>query len=380
MRFVHTADWHLGRLFHGRHLTEDQAHVLDQLVDVLRDARAEALVIAGDLYDRAVPPVEAVRLLDDVLTRVTDGLGIPVVAIAGNHDAPDRVGFGARLLADKGLHVFGRPGAAPGRVTLADTHGPVTVHALPYAEPALVREAIGRDDLHDHDAAFRAVVAEAARDAAARHVLVAHAFVTGGRASDSERPLSVGGTGAVGADALAGFDYVALGHLHRPQTAGRESARYAGSLLKYSFSEADHAKAVLVVDLDAAGEASVEAVRLAPRRDVRIVEGRLEELLEGPAASEGREDYLLARLKDREALFDPLGKLRAVYPNVMQVERVHALDLAGAEARAAERRGMGDLELFAAFAKEVSGEGLSPAEDEEMRCVLADLERGRRET
>ncbi len=326
MRFVHTADWHLGRLFHGRHLTEDQAVVLERLVDLLRDAKAEALVIAGDVYDRAVPPVEAVRLLDDVLTRVRRDVGIPVILIAGNHDAPDRIGFGARLLAGEGLHVFGRPGEAPGAVDLRDGHGPVRFHALPYAEPALVREATGNEEVHTHDAAFREVLARARRDGGARHVLVAHAFVAGATESDSERPLSVGGSGAVGADALAGFDYVALGHLHRPQRAGSECARYAGSLLKYSFSEADHRKGVLVVEMGRAGDVTVEPGALPPRHDVRILEGTLTDLIERPDLP-GPPRRLPARAPHRPA--GPLRSAREAPPRLPQRDAGRAHPRAG---------------------------------------------------
>lgn len=379
MRFVHTADWHLGRLFHGVHLTEDQAHVLDQLIELLKDVDAEALIVAGDVYDRAVPPVEAVRLLDDVLTRVVEDVGIPVVAIAGNHDGPDRLAFGSRMLRDRGVHVVGRVSAPPGVIRLGDAHGPVRVHALPYAEPSLVREVTGDESLHSHDAATRAVIESVERERGARHVLVAHVFVAGSEVTDSERPLSVGGAGTVGSDAFSGFDYVALGHLHRPQQAGSPGIRYSGSLMKYSFSEASQRKAVLVVDLDASGGIQVDEVALTPRRDVRVLEGTLSHLLEGPPGGESRDDYVLARLTDREALFDPMGKLRAVYPNVMQVERV-GVDAGGVSSSAArEHRRMTDLDLFRAFAREVSGVDLSDQESRALEEALTDHEKEERE-
>lgn len=379
MRFVHTADWHLGRLFHGRHLTEDQAYVLDQLIELLSEAKAEALVLAGDVYDRAVPPVDAVRLLDDVLTRIARDVGIPVVAIAGNHDGPDRLAFGSALLREKGVYVVGRPSVPPSVIRLSDEHGEVCFHAAPYAEPSLIREVTGDDALGDHDLAMRAVVGSIERSADARHVLVAHAFVAGSSVTDSERPLSVGGAGTVGADAFDGFDYVALGHLHQPQQAGSEAVRYSGSLLKYSFHEAAQRKAVLVVDLDASGVATIEEVALTPRHDVRVIEGELADLLAGPKAEESREDYVLARLTDRGALFDPLGKLRQVYPNVMQVERT-ALEGRGGEAgKSPSHRDVGDLDLFRAFAKEVSGEDLSEAEQATLTEVLETISARERE-
>ena len=383
MRFVHCSDWHLGRLFHGRHLTEDQAHVLlgeGQLLDLCRDAKAEALVVAGDLYDRAVPPSEAVELLSETLERVARDLKIPALLIAGNHDSPERIGFGAALMESSGIHLAGPVRAEPARVVLEDAHGTVSFHLLPYAEPAVARHELEEPDLQGHDAVLRALAGRARAQAEARSVLVAHAFVTGGEESESERPLSIGGADRVDAEAFEGFSYVALGHLHRPQRAGAERLRYSGSLLKYSFSEADQRKSVSVVELDAAGELSVEQVELSPRRDVRVIQGRLEKLLEGPAAGENREDYLLARLEDREALLDPMGKLREVYPNVLHLERAGREGEGLAGAPRVDRRGQGDAELFESFVREVTDEDPSDEERAAFLEVAERLRRGERES
>lgn len=194
MRFLHTADWHLGRLFHGRSLLEDQAHLLNQFVELVGSERPDAVLIAGDVYDRAVPPAEAVNLLDDTLSRIVLGLQVPVVMIAGNHDSADRLGFGARLLAAGGLHIAGRPGEAGEGLRLRDAWGEVCIQALPYAEPALVRDLLGQV-VADHDAAIAAMLGWMRERGGwgERNVLVAHAFVAGGTESESERPLSVGG-------------------------------------------------------------------------------------------------------------------------------------------------------------------------------------------
>jgi len=379
MRFVHTSDWHLGRLFHGRHLTEDQAYVLDQLIELLEERKANALLISGDVYDRAVPPVEAVRLLDDVLRRIVLDLRIPVIAIAGNHDSPERLAFGSSFLAERGLHVAGPVPRDPQPVVLADAHGPVHFHSVPYAEPAAARVALEDDSLHTHDATLRAMIhqAHASNAPDARHVLLAHAFVTGGRESESERPLSVGGAGMVAADAFAGFDYTALGHLHRPQRAGgSDTLRYSGSLLKYSFNEVDHEKAVLVVDMDADGGCQVEAVPLTPLRDVRIIEGRLDDLLEGPDAGESADDYLLARVTDRRELLNAMGKLRAVYPNTLQLERVRSEVPGGASAATPTQRELPTRALFSVFFEEVTGSALDEAQRAALDEVLEDLGAG----
>lgn len=406
MRFIHTADWHLGRLFHGLHLTEDQAYVLDRFVDLVRDVRPDALIVAGDVYDRAVPPPEAVTLLDDVLCRLVLDLEVPVVMIAGNHDSPDRLGFGSRLLAPQRLHVFGSATAEPGRVTFRDEHGPVHVYALPYAEPPVVRQCLDEDGVRTHDDAMRAQLerVRAAHPAGERSIVVAHAFVAGCAESESERPLSVGGAGTVDAACFAGFDYVALGHLHRPQWVagrsgddrpndshgaaeaaepereGRSRARYSGSLLKYSFSEADQPKSVSIVEMDADGHCVVEEIGLEPRRDVRRIEGELAELLERGKDDPRRDDYIMARLLDRGALLDPMGKLRDVYPNVLHIERPFLTEgRSGSGGPRPDHRRMTDDELFADFVRDVTGEPLTTVQRKALTQVLESLQAAERE-
>jgi DNA repair protein SbcD/Mre11 len=394
MRLIHTADWHLGRLFHNQHLTEDQAYVLDQLVELAREVKPAAVIVAGDLYDRAVPPTEAVDLLDHVLTQLVDRLGVSVVAIAGNHDSAARVGFASSLLGPRGLHAVGKLSQAAAPIVLRDEYGPVRVSALPFADPAEARAVYGDPDLHEQQAVAAAGVARAlaAAEAHERHVLVAHAFVAGGLESESERPLSVGGAQQVSADTFAGFDYVALGHLHRPQPCGSDTVRYAGSLLKYSFAEQAHDKSVCVVDIGAPGSApgaagqagraavAVETVALSPRRDVRRVEGTLAELLARGSSDPRSDDYLLASLLDRGALLDPIGQLRAVYPNVLSIERPLYEAIGSGESRRPRPGSIGDLELFDTFFRYATGGALSPAEQAELAGVIDELDRRRRET
>jgi DNA repair protein SbcD/Mre11 len=393
MRFIHTADWHLGRLFHNQHLTDDQHYVLRQLVQLAEDVKPGAVIVAGDLYDRAVPPTEAVDLLDEVLTELVDRLGIPVVAIAGNHDSAARVGFASSLLGRRGLHMVGTVSQAATPIVLRDEHGPVRVTALPFTDPAVARSEFGDPDIHDQQAVSAAGVARALAGAESheRHVLVAHAFVAGGLESESERPLSVGGAQQVALSTLAGFDYVALGHLHRPQPCGSHAVRYAGSLLKYSFAEHAHDKSVCVVDIGprgsaegAAGEAghaavTVESVALTPRRDVRRVEGTLAQLLERGTSDPRRDDYVLASLLDRGALLDPIGRLRAVYPNALCIERPLYEAVGSGELRRPRPGSVGDLELFGTFFAYATGDDLSAAEQTELAAVVDALGRRRRE-
>jgi exonuclease SbcD len=373
MRIIHTADWHLGRIFYGVHLTQDQAYVLDQFINLVREAKPDAVVIAGDVYDRAVPPPEAVSLLDETLSRLVIDLKTRVILIAGNHDSPERLGFGTRLLSQSGLHVAGRVGLDPVWTSLTDAHGTVSVCAIPYAEPALVRERLGNPDILDHAAAMRAIIAKAreTRPRGTRSVLVAHALVIGGEESESERPLSVGGTGAMAASVFDGFSFVALGHLHRPQRAGNDRIHYSGSLLQYSFSEAAHSKSVNLVELDAAGRCQLERIPLVPRRAVRCVTGTLEALLNAPVGSEA-DDYLSVTLLDKGPVFDPIGRLRSKYPNVLELKRMERLGRSDTAASRVDYRTLSDREIFTSFFQTVKGEAAS---EDEVNAYLGVVER-----
>ncbi len=372
MKILHTADWHLGRVLHQVSMLEDQAWVLERLLELVRSERPDLVLLAGDVYDRAVPPADAVELLDHVLGELVLGAGVPVVAIAGNHDSPERLAFGRRLLEARRLHVVGRLIAAAGPIVFEDGAGPVHVWAVPYAEPARVREALPGCAARSHDEAMRAWFdAVRARKAwGVRALAVAHAFVAGGRECESERPLAVGGTGAVDPACFAGFEYAALGHLHRPQSVGSERVRYSGSPLKYSFSEADDAKSVAWIELSPSGEASVRTVPLGARRDLRRVSGTLADLL-APAArvAPGTEDWLEITLLDPGPVWEPMRRLREAYPNVLHVRSAPAgaTGLPGATARPAiDLRALSEEVLFARFFDQMIGRPLSDQEAAEV--------------
>ncbi len=269
MRFIHSADWHLGRLMHGVRLIEDQAYALEQLVRLAQDFKPSALLISGDLYDRAVPSPDAIELLDEFLARLVIDLKIQVIVIAGNHDSPTRLEFGSRVFSGQGLHVFGSISSESTSVKLYDDAGPVHFYGIPYAEPALVRERLARPVIQGHEPAMMAMLerVRAQHSSGERSVLLAHAFVSGCVSAESERPLSVGGAECVNSSIFHDFNYVALGHLHRPQVAGHSRIRYSGSLLKYSFSEADHKKVVNLVELDTNGDCAVRNLSLSVRRE-----------------------------------------------------------------------------------------------------------------
>ncbi len=376
MRFLHTADWHLGRSFHGSSLLEDQAHVLDQLVDLARQAQVDAVVVAGDIYDRALPPADAVSLLGDVLERLVAGAGIPVLLIAGNHDSAERIGFAGRIAERQGLYLRGTLERSDPVVLQGRQGTTVAFHPLPYVDPAQARALAGAPDgLDDHAAAVAHMLdrLRAALPSVPRRVLVGHAFVAGGSESESERPLAVGGSGMVPPGLFRGYDYVALGHLHRPQRAGADHIRYSGSLLKYSFHEADHAKSVSLVELADDGAVTVTEHALQPRRDVRVVSGTLADLLAG-ADLFGRDDYLSAHLTDDGPVLDPLARLRKVYPHVMEVRfRRNEQPATGATPQADLRR-RDPAELFAAFWQDMHGSPLAPEQAQVLRtCAQAAL-------
>ena len=384
MRFIHTADWHLGRLFFGRHLTDDQAHVLDELVHLARDARAEAVVIAGDIYDRAVPPVEAVELFDEVLSRLLLDEKLKVLYIAGNHDSAARLGFGSRLLAGGGVFVAGQLQADAAPIVLDDAHGKVAFSLLPYMEPATVRFAYGEaaEELAGFDEATSFAVARAAAlvPEGCRSVAVAHAFIAGGASSDSERPLSVGGSDSVSPACFAPFSYAALGHLHAPQQAGAANIRYAGSLMKYSFSEAGQRKGATIVDLAADGSVTIEEAALAAPHDLQVVRGTLQKILEDREGFPKSKDYTAVELMDKGPVLDAHGKLSRIYPNVLQVTRPGLMEQAGAlREQGRKKLERPDDVLFGEFFADMTGETLDEAQKKELFDVLEELLREERE-
>lgn len=359
MRFLHTADWHLGRSFHGESLLDAQARGVDHVLAVGRDAAVDAVLLAGDLYDRALPPVDAVRLADEALRRLSEVA--PVVVISGNHDSAARLGFGSALLDRAGVHLRTAPLACADPVVLGDA----CVYAVPYLEPDLVRAELGCDG-RGHAAVLGAAMERVRADlsrrpAGTRSVVVAHAFVAGAAACDSERELAVGGAGSVPAATFAGVDYVALGHLHGPQQVGPR-LRYAGSPLAFSFSEARQRKSVAIVDLDT-GDPRVELRPCPVVRPLAIVRGTLDALLADPALSVHEGAWVQATVTDPIRPRDAMERLRRRFAHAV----VLAFDPQGAGAEEggsyAERlRGLDDAELVASFVRDVRG--AEAAEDE----------------
>ena len=350
MKFLHLADLHLGKRVNGFSMLEDQAHILRQILAILDDEQPDGVLIAGDVYDKSVPSVEAVGLLDGFLTELR-ARGVPVLLISGNHDSPERLAFGGRVMDSCGIHISPVYNGALAPVTLQDAFGPVHVWLLPFVKPAHVRRWFPDADIESYTDAVAEAVARMDIDTAARNVLVTHQFVTGGTRSGSEE-LSVGGTDNVDSGVFAPFDYVALGHLHGAQHIGRETIRYAGSPLKYSFSEARQHKSVTVVTLGEKGDVQVRTAALTPLRELREIRGSYDELTARSFYEHTtyRSDYLHLILTDEQDVFDAMSRLRTIYPYLMTLDYDNARTrAAGGMSVPAETERRTPLELFEAL-------------------------------
>jgi exonuclease SbcD len=358
MKFFHTADWHLGKLVQGVYMTEDQRYILQNFIKAIEEEKPDAVIIAGDLYDRGVPPTEAVNLLDEVLETIVLKLKTPVLAVAGNHDSPSRLHFGSKIMSDNGYHIIGQISKRMEPVILKDEYGEVHFHLVPYADPSVIRHVFDDEEIRTHNDAMKKITETIAfnMDPNARHVLVGHAFVTPHgeqqeNTSDSERPLAIGGAEHVDAGLFSKFHYTALGHLHQAHFVLNETIQYSGSPLKYSISEEKHKKGFYLVELDAQGNMTLEKRLLTPLREMRTVEAKMEDLLK----HQKNDDYVFVRLLDETPILSPMEKVRSVYPNAMHVERkiVQPVAKDGQASTGIARHKMDELSLFRTFYQEV---------------------------
>ncbi|KUL76761.1 MULTISPECIES: exonuclease SbcCD subunit D [unclassified Streptomyces] len=370
MRLLHTSDWHLGRAFHRVNMLGAQAEFIRHLVTTAREREVDAVLVSGDVYDRAVPPLAAVELFDDALHRLAD-LGVPTVMISGNHDSARRLGVGAGLMGRAGIHLRTDPATCATPVVLTDDFGDVAFYGLPYLEPALVKDGFGVEKA-GHEAVLAAAMRQVRADLATRapgtrSVVLAHAFVTGGEPSDSERDITVGGVAAVPAGVFDGVDYVALGHLHGCQTLS-ERVRYSGSPLPYSFSEAGHRKSMWLVDLDAAGAVTAERIDCPVPRPLARIRGTLEDLLADPALRGHEDSWIEATLTDAVRPADPMARLSERFPHTLSLvfdpERTPGEPAVSYARRLA---GRGDQEIAEDFVAHVRGTGPDPDEQAVLR-------------
>ncbi|MDG3012354.1 exonuclease subunit SbcD [Rhodococcus sp. D2-41] len=358
MRILHTSDWHIGRTFHGVDLLADQEFALSAIAEIVAVEKVDVVVVAGDVYDRSIPGADAVLACNRGLERIR-AAGAVIVATPGNHDSAARLGAGAAFAAAGGLHLRTRVDELAEPVLLADGSGTVAFYGLPFLEPDVARRALEVPEARSHVEILTAAMARvredlAGRPAGTRSVVLAHAFVVGGEASESERSISAGGVETVPASVFDGVDYVALGHLHTPQTLG-ERIRYSGSPLPYSFGERSHRKAVWVVDLDADGAVAVRRMDLPAVRGLSQVIGTLDELLADPQFADAENDYVSAVLTDERRPVDPMRRLKERFPFAVHME--WRRPGGNPELRYSERvRGRSDGEVTRSFLSDVRGE------------------------
>jgi DNA repair protein SbcD/Mre11 len=374
MRLLHTSDWHIGRSLHGTDLLAEQERVLGSLADVVAGEGVDVVLVAGDVYDRAVPSADATAVLDRVLNRLRSA-GAAVVLTPGNHDSARRLGFASGLLAVSGVHVRASTAALDEPVLLADEHGDVAIYGLPYLEPDVARHELGLVEGRSHEAVLTAAMDRVRADLflrpGTRSVVLAHAFVGGGVVSDSERDICVGGVDLVPASVFDGMDYVALGHLHRPQSI-TPRVRYSGSPLAYSFGEAGQDKQVWLVDLDRGGLADVRAVRLPTPRRLTVLTGELEALLADAALAPVEDHFISARLTDPVRPVDPMRRLQARFAHCVHLEWTGGGQPADGRSYQQRLTGRTDVEIAGEFVRHVRGQDAGAVELELLgRALLA---------
>lgn len=386
MKIIHTSDWHIGKIVNEFSMIEDQKYILNKLIELIEIEDPKVLLIAGDIYDRSIPPVEAVELLNETLNKLIIEKNIKVLAISGNHDGGERLSFGGSILEKQGLYIAGRDEELYKKVTIKDENKNINFYLVPYKDPALIRKILEDKEIKSHNDAMISVVNKIKKELnkKEKNILVGHGYVTMKRkdaikelenkyevaeleTSESERPLSIGGTDLIDGNIFEDFDYVALGHLHGRQKVGREEMRYSGSLLKYSFSEVNQKKGVYILDINKENNIDIDFKPMKPLRDLRIIKGNIEDLLEeGRNIKEGKNDYIQAILTDDGELINPMEKLKSVYPNTMLITRERKKEITEDKTSAkGEYKKKSKLELFKEFYDDL-GNGDYTKEKEEV--------------
>ncbi|EIV8647938.1 exonuclease SbcCD subunit D [Vibrio parahaemolyticus] len=374
MKFIHTSDWHLGRQFHNVSLLGDQQAVLEQLIQYIENNPVDAVIVAGDVYDRSVPPTIAIELLNRVVKRICGELNTPMILISGNHDGAERLGFGSEQMKRSGLHIISNFEDMLTPVVIeSKAAGHVAFYGMPYNDPEQVRY-VYKEPVSTHDEAHKLLAEKITEQFQSEHrnILISHCFVDGAIESESERPLSIGGSDRVSHEHFLNFDYVALGHLHQPQKKGEEYIRYSGSLMKYSFGEQNQKKGFTLVEIGKDGFIGAEHIELTAPHEMRIVEGELEQILEWGKTDPKNEDYLLVRLMDKHAILNPMEKLRTVYPNVLHLEKPGML--IGVEQEMAQAKlARSEIDMFKDFFAEAQDSELSNEQEQAISDIIKQL-------
>ena len=378
MKFIHLSDLHIGKRVNEFSMLEDQKYILEKILETAEAEAADGVILAGDLYDKPVPPAEAVRVLDAFLTRLAE-MGMPVFAVSGNHDSAERVAFGAQLFSGRGVYVSPVYDGKVEYISLRDSFGEVRVYLLPFVKPAVVRHVFEEEEIDSYQDAVRAAVEHMEVDPAVRNVLVAHQFVTGAARCESEEIL-VGGLDNVDAAVFDRFDYVALGHIHSPQHVGRETVRYCGTPLKYSFSEAGQEKSVTVVELGDKGDVGIRKIPLKPLRDMRRIRGSYMEVTDRAFYQDmNMEDYVQITLTDEEDVPDGMQKLRVIYPNLMRLEYDNTRTRESGDVNGAcEVEQKSEMELFGEFYELQNNQAMSGKQEAFVRRLIEEVQERQR--
>lgn len=376
MKFIHLSDLHIGKRVNEFSMLEDQKHILRVILGIIDEEGPDGVLIAGDVYDKSVPSAEAVQLLDDFLCSIAEK-GIPAYIISGNHDSAERLSFGSRLMDRSGIHISP---VYDGTVTchsLSDEYGKVNIYMLPFIKPLHVRRFFPESEIESYTDAIRVAIGNTDIDTAQRNIIITHQFVTGASRSESEE-ISVGGSDNVDSSVFDLFDYVALGHIHGPQKIGRDTLRYCGTPLKYSFSEASHKKSVTVVEMAEKGSVSIRTVPLIPKRDMREIRGAYEEILMKKSyEGTNTEDYIHITLTDEEDILNAMSNLRVIYPNIMRLDydNKRTRSTSGASmAENAEKKS--PLDLFSDFYNAQNGQPLNEVQTEYIKSLAEEIWEG----
>lgn len=373
MRFLHLSDLHLGKRVNEFSMLEDQAYILKEILNIIDEQKVEAVLIAGDVYDKVIPSAEAVRLLDDFLTRIA-ARELPVFLISGNHDSAERVAFGSRLMSSRQIYLSPVFESDVEPVTISDRYGEINIYMLPFVKPSLVKRVYPEEEIITYQDAVNAAVQHMQIDTDKRNVLLAHQFVIGAARCDSEE-LSVGGVDDVDASIFDGFDYVALGHLHGPQKIGKETVRYSGTPLKYSFSEANQKKAAVIVDVEEKGKINIQQIPLVPKHDMREIRGTYMEVTALDFYKDMKtDDYLHITLTDEEDIPDAIGKLRTIYPNIMKLSYDNLRTRAAGTVRGtAEVEEKSPMELLKEFYEMQNNQPMTDEQEEIARGMMEEI-------
>lgn len=375
MKLMHLADLHLGKRVNGFSMIEDQKYILNEILGIMDDEQPDGILIAGDVYDKSVPPAEAVRLMDEFLTSVATR-NIPVYMISGNHDSADRVSFGRQLMEESGIHIAPPYEGEVMKTSVA--RGEIQIHMLPFIRPSQVQHAYPEEEISNYNDAVKAVIRHMDLKEGVRHILVAHQFVVNGEnlpdTCDSEQ-LSVGGLDQVEADVFAPFDYVALGHLHGPQKVGRETVRYAGSPLKYSFSELNQRKSVTMIHLEGDGDVQIQQIPLRPLREMVELRGTFRDILQqGMEVAEPKQNYYHMILTDEEDVVEALSRLREYYPNIMLLDYDNTRTRSERQVENLEApEEKSPAEIFATLYAQQNGQAMSDTQEEMLHRLIREI-------